>query len=296
MGALFLLPGCDYKKSLKKPGTLLIYYGYPSAINEGGDPVGDFSKYDYVILGAGLEEETHDDYDETKIILSNAALKETLVFGYIDLGVTTLNHSMAEIKTRIQGWIDIGATGIFFDNCGTDFGNTRSRQNDAFESAHTKGLPVMANSWDPDDLFGSGDPTELTSSDFYLWESFQIKEGAFETEANWQAKQEKLSAYQKSIRFRILAVTTASTYNETQFHYAWYSALLYEIEAVGWGEFNFSANPNPTAPWRNRPGEDLGSSWKSSVSEQGTLFSRKSSNGRVEVDTDSHSSGFIPAP
>jgi hypothetical protein len=121
-----------------------------------------------------------------------------------DLFRQALNYSPDEIKRRVNVWKDMGADGIFFDDFGYDWGTSRARQNEAVDHAHSQGMPVIANAFRPEDAFGSqihvlqnpsGTPTSLNASDFYLYESHQIREGQFVPEMgelNWQDKANKI--------------------------------------------------------------------------------------------------------
>ncbi|MCX7674506.1 MAG: hypothetical protein N2Z70_01585 [Bdellovibrionaceae bacterium] len=81
----FVLTSCDKKKSniqdvvqlipTKKLEHLAIYYGWPSSLNSDLNQwnsqrvAADFARYSLVVLGAGLEETTHGDHENTKAIL-----------------------------------------------------------------------------------------------------------------------------------------------------------------------------------------------------------------------------------
>ena len=290
-----------------RPGALLIYYGWPSSINGTYSVAGaaaELGQYDYVVLGDGLEKSSHGDHANTVGIIADPQMADTKVFGYIDLGVTTQNLPMAEITTRVDEWQATGAQGILFDDFGYDWGTTRQRQNEAVAYAHGRGMSVLANAFRPEDAFGSqvdpfhnpaGTATNLNAGDYYLYESYQIRETAFVSEADWQAKSVGLQAYRAAIGFKVLAVTTndaANAYGEQKFFYAWYSALMDEYEAVGWGEYNFSA-ATAQAPFRARPSIDPGSSFAGAMLKTGSRFSRNTNLGTVYVDTATHTSGFF---
>ena len=262
--------------------------------------------YDHVVLGDGLEKVTHPDHANTLDILAHALMAGTTVFGYIDLGVSTRNLPIAEVKLRIDEWKTTGADGIFLDDYGYDFGTGRARQNEAVDYAHSVGMSVIANAFLPEDAFGSqihtthnpsGTATSLNSSDFYLYESHQITVGAFETEANWQTKANSLKTFQDLIGFKIFSITTddsADVYDGGKFFYSWYSALLYGHEATGWGEYLFSAD-DAIAPFRGRPAITAGTTFTSGVINSSPVFTRSTDLGTIRVDTSTHASEFQPA-
>lgn len=291
------------------PGSLLIYYGWPSGIN-GAFAVtaaaAEFAAYDDVVLGDGLELATHPDHANTVAIIAQVhATATTRVFGYIDLGVSTQNFTLAEIGLRVDAWQATGADGVFFDDFGYDFQVTRARQNAAVALAHARGLPVVANGWNPDDVFGAaidpvanpdGAPTALGAGDFYLSESFQVAIGEYQDEAAWFAKAEAVAAYRAQLGFDVLAVTTndaANAYDAAKFAYAWYSALLCGYASVGWGEHLFAATTG-VAPYRERPAAAPGSGFLSGIFAESPVYRRATDQGWVIIDAASHSGDFTP--
>ncbi|MGA1790203.1 MAG: hypothetical protein ACMUIM_01855 [bacterium] len=293
------------------PKDLLVFYGWPSGINNANEAAApitaaaqEFGKYDYVILGSGLEKTSHVAHTATVQIIAHEDANDTVFFGYIDLGVSTDNHTIAEVKTRVDEWISTGAQGIFLDDFGYDFLVTRERQNEAVSYVHSKGLPVVVNAWNPDHTFGSqydslynpnSVATAVNSTDFYLYESYQIKSGAYETKENWQSKVTKLKDYQTAYNFKILSVTTNDSdniYDEDKFFYAWYSALLYKFDALGWGEYDFSTNGS--APFRTRPDVDFGIYFMGDVKEDQYLVYRRTDKGLIVIDTNAHEYEFSP--
>lgn len=291
------------------PKKLLIYYGFPSSINATFDvqlAAAEFGQYDYVVLGAGLEKTTHPDHQNTVDIITELHLNyPTGVFGYIDLGVTTNNFSLAEIQLRADEWLASGADGIFFDDFGYDFEVTRSRQNAAVDYVHSLGLPVIANGWVPADVFEAavhpvynpaGLPTSLNAGDYYLSESYQVAEGQYQAESTWYDKAVALKAFQDILNFKILSITTndvADEYDAGKFFYAWYSALLFGHEATGWGEFSFSSN-DAQAPFRQRPVVNPGNAFNGGVVNTSPVYARETDAGQIWIDAAVHTFGFDP--
>ncbi|WDE06323.1 hypothetical protein SG34_005205 [Thalassomonas viridans] len=272
------------------PKSLLVYYGWPSSFNYSSNfwdltkVAADFSRYDFIVLGAGLELSSHGDHLNTGTILSkiNQQISTTgrriSIFGYLDLGRSTNDYSQAEIGQRIDLWLQLFQgfshidAGIFFDDYGYDFGTDRARQSYAVNYAKSLGLAVIVNAWDPDDVFGAdintssymgtmmnpnGNPPP-SGIDYYLSESFVIKNSNWAGQNALESKQAKLTAYQASYNLnppmQVLSLTTNSngySFSQQQFDYAWHYAGLYNHAAFGWGEPAFSSNA--VAPFRTRP-------------------------------------------
>ncbi|MDX6707342.1 MAG: hypothetical protein QOI48_3188 [Solirubrobacteraceae bacterium] len=268
-----------------RPGKLLVYYGWPSLINNAkGDldaAARAFAYYEYVILGAGLEVIEHDDHANTVKVIERIAYlagDATKMFGYIPLG-KKVNYSLDEFGRRAGLWKGMKVHGIFIDEFGYDFmpdadrKTMRTRQNGAVDMVHELKLPVIANGWEPDDLFNSTDGSvSLGVDDYYFAESFQIAEDektkttVVQPATQWRAKAVKLRGYQQTRGLRLLSTTTTATvkggkdhdavrFDPKWFDYAYYSALLDGHEAFGWGEPTFCASgpAQNSAPFRVRP-------------------------------------------
>lgn len=275
------------------PKKLLVYYGYPSSINGSGGSVDlavpHFAHYDYVILGETLENPSHGDHTETRLIVSNPAVDHVKFYGYIN---PEQNIDINTVKTKIDQWLDLGVDGIFVDIFGYDYDMTRLRQNEVVDYIHSRGYPAFVNGWNPDDVFGaqihpiynpSGVATSLGSNDLYLSESYQITNGQYRVESQWREKQNKLNNYKNQLGFKILAVTTydARAYDQNRFNYAWYSSIIDQLEAFGWGYDHFSQS---NQPYIERPNTNVGNSFTSGISANGSVYTRQTDVGEIRID------------
>jgi hypothetical protein len=249
------------------PGELLVYYGWPSLIN--GVPyvteaAAEFAAYDFVVIGAGIELPDHPDHQAAATVIAQPVMADTLVFGYINLGVTSETLTLTEVYQRVDWWQAMGIHGILFDAFGYDWEVTRERQNAAVEYAHSLGMPVVANGWLPADVFGDDAvpvynpgavPTQLGARDYYMSESYFVQVGEYQDYQYWRDKADLLASYQAELGFGILSVTTNGPHDvySQELHYAaWNAAAEYGHTATGWGEYLFSADDN-LAPFRPRP-------------------------------------------
>jgi len=296
------------------PKRLLVYYGYPSAIN--GAPstalaAAQFANYDHVVLGDGLQDgpgdpSPHPDHASTMAILAHPAANATKFYGYVDLGVTTQNLSITEIRRRVNEWDAMGVTGVLLDDFGYDFGVSRARQNDAVNYVHSRGLVVIANGFFVDDLYGIqvniNNPTSaatlLNANDYYLYESHQYIEGSFQPEQVWLDKADALRQYQEVIGFGIFSITTNSlgnSFDPSGFHYSWFSAAMYGHDATGWGEYLFSASgiSNSMAMFRMRPDVDIGTAFLGEKLSIGSAHGQRTDRGVIIVDADDYEAAFL---
>eukprot|EP00128_Syssomonas_multiformis_P014666 Colp12_sorted_trinity150504_noHs@552 len=242
------------------PKSLLIFYGWPSTYNKlNGNIdklVAAYSEYDYIVFGGGIEQPTHGDHNNTKTIISRLVPKGVFIFGYVDLGVSTLNYSLSEINKRAGLWKDMGVQGIFLDDFGFDFKVTRDRQNTAVDAVHSYGLKVCANAWNSADVFtpSNGVRPKLIAGDFSLVESYVISVGQ-KTDPTVHANRMATMRSQMSANgftgVNLLGVTTASptsVYDQATMDYVEAQATKDALTAVGFGAYNFGTGASKIAP------------------------------------------------
>ena len=178
-----------YENRYKK---MILYYGYPIAINGLWDinkAAAIYAMYDIVVFGDEYEKATHEAHISTINIITRLKKLKTDVeiFGYIPIGGELgANLDTDEILLRIDEWLASGATGIFLDEYGYDYLVSRERQNIAVNYAHSKGMNIIANSWNIDWVFNNdsgyldweefyGNPNlvapEINANDYYLFEN-----------------------------------------------------------------------------------------------------------------------------
>lgn len=224
-----------------KKQKLAIYYSYPSSVNGTYSVAGAinvFKAYELLVLGSGLEESDHPDHQNTVDII--AGLLTTKIYGYI-----AANIDITQLKDKVDKWQAMGVAGIFCDVFGYDFGLTRERQNEIVDYIHSKGLSAFVNAWNSDDVFlPSGQlVTHLGPKDWILAESYQIINDEYQSKEDWINRSKKLVNYRTATGTKIAAVTTTASgvFDKEKFDYAYFSALLFDFDAFGWGEQHFSA-------------------------------------------------------
>ena len=297
-----------------RPKNVLVYYGFPSAINNAWSvpaAAQEFGAYQYVLWGEGLNNPSHPDYSNAVAIANHEATAQTRFFGYVDIGVNTRNLPMSDIQAQITSWHSMGLDGVHLDNFGYDFGTTRARQNAAVDFSHALGLTVVANAFRPEDAFGdvadpvhnpTGAAPRLGASDFYFYESHAVRLGQYEDASTWEARSDSVEAFRLRIGFRVLSITTTGTddpgaYDEAAFFYAWHAALLYGHEATGWSEYGYSAGgaSNGQAPFRARPTLDPGDAFVGPVRHTGSVHTRSTNTGQLELNSAAHQYSFYPS-
>ena len=145
---------------------VMLYYGYPNAINNSWDvnnSANIYKDYDVCIFGDGYCLPTHEAHAETVEIfrILKRISPETRIVGYVPIGVKNVgsdsNLPMDELKNRVELWQAIGADGIFLDEYGYDYGVSRERQNEIVSYCHDRGMFVFANSWSIEYCFSDED-------------------------------------------------------------------------------------------------------------------------------------------
>ena len=237
-----------------------VFYGWPSLFNGAtslDQAAAGLGRYHVVVLGAGLQSSTHGDHAKTRTIIKTLGAGDTTVYGYIPLGASS-GLDQAAIAQQAAAWKAMGVDGVFFDEAGHDFGNTRQRQNGAFDAAHKLGLRVFANAFDPRDLFSAnvshhnpgGAATVLSHGDSYLYESFGLIRGEPEEESFRREKLVKLEVA-RELGLGLYGVTTSATTSGFQ-PQAWRQvcglARAGRLNGLGWGELHFAAGDNKMPP------------------------------------------------
>lgn len=214
--------------------SLLIFYAAPNVANgqfNDDYAAGILSRYDDVVLGTGLEDPSSPYYASTGAIIDKVAAlsPETIIWGYIDAGVTTGNLSLATLQNQIDQWITIGAKGIFCDVIGYAYHVSRSRQNAIIDYIHSKGVGAILNVFNPDEVLSSavdatynpaGTPTTANGSDVLLLESWVCNSDAYSapyyaTFSDIKTRADKAIGYRTSMGIRVFGSNIFSHNNHT---------------------------------------------------------------------------------
>lgn len=247
--------------------SLVIFYSPPNIINgrySDDYAAGILARYDDIILGDGLQSPSDTYYSSTvSIIQKIAALApDAVVWGYIDAGVTSSNHSIATLQSQIDQWVAIGAKGIFCDLISYDYGVSRARQNTIISYIHSKGVGSMLNSFDASQVFGSsidatynpsGTPTVADSRDALLMESWICNSDAwsspyYATFADIKNRADSALAYRSSLGVRLFATNIygISGHTDTQVRayndYTEAFARTFRLDGTGVGVSNYGSS------------------------------------------------------
>lgn len=260
-GIMFYPQKVDAAEPAVRPKQLCIYYGWPSHVNGSSGNVdaaiSHFSKCDMLVIGDGIADLGHGDHVSAYIIISALRLAGKEVFGYSDLGVSTKNLPISTIKSEVDAWRIMGASGIFLDDAGYDYGVTRIRQNAIVDYIHNAGMNVFINAWEIDDVLGDLDeagrlnPSRLTAGDVYLAESWLMGDGAFQSLSAWGIKADKALTYTRTKGVRIAGVSTTklnkaitNDISTNKFKMGFYGAAMYNLAAWQWTDISYSADNN----------------------------------------------------
>lgn len=160
----------------------------------------EFMQYDIVVWGPGLAKATHPDYAKTAAIAKAIRTRNPFIelFGSVSIGLTPgmaypgSNIPMNELKSIIDEWIAIGATGMLLNDYSYESLTPRDRQNEIVDYCHNRGINVIATGWNLNYVFSKnnmyldwvnfyGNPNQLDSSlnenDYFLFDDMFYRAG-----------------------------------------------------------------------------------------------------------------------
>lgn len=149
---------------------------------------------------------------------------KTKLFGYINLGPNNpydtrsqwKQADLKKVKTEIDSIAGAGWYGVFIDQFGYDWNETRERQNIIVDYIHSKGLKVMVNSWFVDDALGAkvdkisnpkGIPSHLNQNDWFLIESFYTDGTSYRADSSYIEKYLKVKQYRDTMKINVATLS-----------------------------------------------------------------------------------------
>ncbi|MHA1859992.1 MAG: hypothetical protein ACTSVF_02705 [Candidatus Asgardarchaeia archaeon] len=243
-----------------------IFYAIPLSVNNVWDvekAARYFSYYDIIVFGSGVEDPNDEFHEENREIIRRILKTgKREIFGYLDVGVNTNNFSMREISEIVENWRRVDASGIFLDNAGFINEVSRERLNEVVDHIHSRGLSVMVNCWNPDDVLGSfidplynprGIESHLGPNDYYLNESFVVNTEAFKRNDGFQSqidikiKSERCIKYRCSKGIKIIAIGIVNYHNyldeEINFFFKMHEcfSLIYSFDGYGVCDYMYAS-------------------------------------------------------
>jgi hypothetical protein len=257
----------------KRPTDLLIYYGWPSGFNAYWDNelvARDMARYGLVVFGSGLEETSHGDHTNTVNIIARVKQlnPRCVIFGYVD---TTL--ALATFQDKVDKWKTTGATGIFMDKYGYDFGNTRAQQNERVDDVHSEGLVAFANCWNmnhalgtvndpsyPNTTYNSGEvESNLATTDWFLMESFAVNTDSYakdyEPKSQWGSRVTTMIGLRATYGIQVAGggiILDTQADGQDMFDFQFTAALMASLEASGVSDTYYGASSGK-GKWWTRP-------------------------------------------
>ena len=260
-----------------KPLNMLIYYGWLNSFNSAQNQwnnekvAAELAKYDLLVLGDGIQIDTHGDYSNTSVIIPRIKVLNptTEIFGYV-----TVNQTLANFKTKANAWDAFQIDGIFLDEAGYDYGKKRSEFNERI--IHIKNMSYaticIANSWNIDHIIGTendasypnstynpdGYESELTDEDWYLLESFSMNTdsytstGGYASKTDWKARGDKACARRKTYGIQLASagiIGDSDQNGQAKFDFCYRSALAYGLDANGSSDSNYGASSAKSKFW-----------------------------------------------
>ncbi|MDQ0677395.1 hypothetical protein QFZ30_000777 [Arthrobacter pascens] len=188
-----------------------VYYGWPSYVNGAdGDvarAIAAFDGYGVVVFGDDTATQAGDALAAP--IMAGIAARGGEPYGYVTIGVShgEPDHSLEELRARLDTWRRLGARGVLFDCAGADYGVSRDRFDATVKYAHSLGLSVLANAWDPDDVLAHS--VTMGAEDGYMGENDVLSDGQFLAPAIYQPKLAKMAAYKAKLGITLYETATS---------------------------------------------------------------------------------------
>jgi hypothetical protein len=260
------------------PLSLLIYYGWPSSFNSASNGwdinkvAMDMGRYGLIVLGSGLEETSHGDHDNTVAIIAHLLTLDpnARIFGYEDTA-----QAFDAFADKVAKWEAMGATGIFLDKAGYDYGtvatNGRAAFNAKVDLLHSLGLMAFANAWKLDHVLTEEDdasypnatwnPYLLKSNlrpcaDWCLLESLAVNDDSytngFEAQSQFLARAGRARALRGQALMAAVGIIGAE--DTGKFAFLWTAGLMALMDAVGNADTGYGAS-TATTRWYVRPAD-----------------------------------------
>ncbi len=260
------------KAGYQKPSNLLIYYGWINSFNSSVNSwtnekvAQDMAKYDLIVLGDGVQDSGHGDYSNTEIVIARikALNPRAKIFGYV-----TINQSLANFETKVDGWETLQIHGILLDEAGYDYGTTTTNGRDAFNTkvdyvhGQTYAKLCFANSWNMDHIIGTTNDasypnttwnpnvvaSNLTYNDYYLLESFAINTlsygSNYEVKTDWAYRGVKAQTHRYNYGINLVAscvIQDGHTDASDLLNFAFTSAMMFALEGFGSSDDYYGAS------------------------------------------------------
>ncbi|WP_461187465.1 hypothetical protein [Arthrobacter sp. Z4-13] len=188
-----------------------IYYGWPSYVNGAHGNVTRaikaFDGYGVVVFGDDTATPAGDPLAAP--IMEGVAARGGVPYGYVTVGVGDgePNHSLNELRERLDVWHRLGARGVLIDCAGADYGVSRARFDAVVNYIHSLGLSVLANAWNPDDVLARS--VTMGPGDGYLGENDVLSDGQFLAPVTYKPKLAKMAAYKARLGITLYETATS---------------------------------------------------------------------------------------
>lgn len=291
----------------------LVYLGSPTNINSAAstdDAVAEFLRYNYIVLGNGVEQATHPEHDATVDIISQVrASRDVQIYGFIDCSTTTSNLTISQLQVNIKLWVDMGVTGIYCGNFGFEKGVSRDRQNQILDSIHQYNITAVLQAANPDQVFSDAyDETmnpnwivpNIVEGDFFHYEKFAVDTSAtnpYTDIVSTISMLKKLHQYRVSLGIRILATPLIRTNvpqgtAQSYFEYAHSIALLGSVDAFYSSVEGYGVNIDEAPTYNLFPVIGDWYAKTPTINVSGGIYTRKTSFGQLKVNSNDHTYSY----
>lgn len=233
--------------------------------------------------------------------VAEAIKKQTKLFGYVNLGPDNPedgrnNWRMADlsnVESEIDSIAEAGWYGVFVDQMGYDFNETRDRQNTIIDYIHKKGLVCMSNSWLIEDTLDSsvdpiynphGEPSHLNSDDWCLVESFLLDGDSYRGDTSYMEKYLKIKENKESTGINIAVLSYKMDSKSWQQSAEDIKMSYILAQCLGFDGWWFGKTENSDhLLYGKEPGVNIGTTFVKPLSlESGNLYTAETEEYRIE--------------
>lgn len=226
----------------------------------------------------------------------------TKIFGYVNLGPNnpTANKkqwkqaNLNQVKAEIDSIAKAGWYGVFVDQFGYDWNETRARQNIIVDYIHSKGLHCMVNAWFVDDALGAkvdkaanpkGTPSHLNKNDWYLVESFFIDGDSYRGDASYIQKYLKVKYYKDKLKINVAVLSYKRAHTTWQQSASDIKTSYILAQCLGFNGWWFGKTDNSDKlVYGSDPNIHLGSVIKKLTLKSGTKYVAETQKYKIEYD------------
>ena len=300
-----------------RPKDTLFYYGWLNSFNSATNSwvnenvAQDMAKYTLLIFGDGIQDPGHGDYANTQVIVPRVKALNCYseIYGYV-----TVAQVFGDFTSKVDQWDTLQVDGIFMDEAGYDYGETRAEFNQRVDYVHSKTYAntCFANAWNTDHILGTANDSSysnstyndssaesnLTVTDWVLLESYPINTtayastGGYESASDWAYRGVKAQTLRATYGQNFASVgilDNTSTDGSDQFDFSFISSMMFSLDGHGTSDNFYGASSAAVKYWVRPDVSQMGATYNLNCVAQvdandSSVYHRYTPNARMLLD------------